>query len=311
MSKDALIGNLYEQPFDEIWNSKKAIEIRKKALNACYEYCYIPFCISKSNYNIRLVPPQKDTDFKPKQKSYPKMVCIGADAECNASCIMCRSGIYRMSDDELETAEKRIKELYIPILKDAKWLTLSTTADPFASRNTRLLMKTAAETYPDLKFNLITNGILCDKFNCDDVGITDRLSRVMVSIHAATEDTYNKVVKHGNFKKVQENLEWLKTLVDEKKLGQLFMAFVISSKNYQDIPLFEEFAKKYNAIPLYWGCIDWGGNLSNSDEPLNITDPSHPKHQELLNILNSLDNKDIIANFAPPIRNLLRRKEDG
>jgi len=242
MTKDALIGNLYEESFDEIWNSKKAIEIRKNALKSCYFHCIIPQCIAKSNYNIRLVPPNSEINFKLKQKSYPKMVCIGADSECNASCIMCRPHISRMSGEELEIASKRIQELYIPILKDAKWLTLSTTADPFASRNTRLLMKTAAETYPDLKFNLITNGILCDKFNCDDIGITERLSRVMVSVHAATEETYNKVVKNGNFNKVLENLDWLKSLLEKESIAQLFMAFVVTPKNYHEIPLFAEFA---------------------------------------------------------------------
>lgn len=308
MYPDALIGNLYEKPFEEIWNSKKAIAIRKDALKSSYNHCHIQQCIAKSNYNARLIPLSNDTDFNLKQKSFPKMVCIGADSECNVNCVMCRPRLSRMTDEELGIANKRIHELYIPILKDAKWLTLSTTADPFASRNTRLLMQTASETYPDLKFNLITNGILCDKFNCDHIGITGRLSRIMVSIHAATEETYNNIVKNGNYKKLLENLEWLKSLVEEKSLNQLFLAFVVSSKNYHEIPLFAEFAKKYGAIPLFWGCIDWGGNLSHSDERLDITTNSHPKHNELIKVLKTFADEPGSVYLSPQLKWIMNKE---
>lgn len=306
MSMDAQIGNLYEQPFEDIWNSQKAIQIRKQILKSRYPYCKLTFCISGSNYNFRLIP-RTGVSYNPVQKSYPKMVCIGPDAECNLNCIMCRPSLSRLSDEELEIHNKRIDELYLPILKDAQELTLSTTGDPFASRNTRLLMKKSAEMYPDLKFNLITNGLLCNRFNCDDVGITERLLRVMVSIHAATEETYNKVVKNGDFHKLIENLKWLSQMVGEGKIKELFFAFVVSAKNYKDIPAFIEFAKKNNAKALFWGCIDWGGNLDNCDEPLNIIMPEHPKYNEFVEFLALHDLADKNAYFSFPIKRLLKK----
>lgn len=281
MSPKAEIGNLNYNSFEEIYNSKQAIQIRKEILKGKYNYCTPVCCFSKSNYNIRLVP-FKNIEYKAKQKNFPKMVCIGADAECNVNCIMCRPHISRLNDEELPEYNEKIEKLYMPILKEAEELTLSTTADPFASRNTRMLMKTAAERYPNLKFNLLTNGILCNKFNCDEIGITDRLSHVMVSIHGGNEETYNKVVKNGNFKKVEENLNWLKTLKDEKKIKGLFLAFVVNAKNFENIPEFIEFAKEHSAVALFWECIDWGGNLDNADEPLNVCKPEHPKFKRYI-----------------------------
>ncbi len=306
MSMDAQIGNLYEQPFEDIWNSQKAIQIRKQILKSRYPYCKLPFCISGSNYNFRLIP-RKNVSYSPVQKSYPKMVSIGPDSECNLNCIMCRPSLSRLSDEELEIHNKRIDDLYLPILKDAEELTLSSTGDPFASRNTRMLMKKAAEIYPDLKFNLITNGLLCNRFNCDDVGITERLSRVMVSIHAATEETYNTVVKNGDFPKLIENLKWLSQMVGEGKIKELFFAFVVSAKNYKDIPAFIEFAKKNNAKALFWGCIDWGGNLDNYDEPLDIIMPEHPKYNEFVEFLALQNFADKNAYFSFPIKRLLKK----
>ena len=304
MTSDAEIGNLYNETFDKIWNSKKAINIRKKILKGEYLYCNVRFCASRSNFNYRLVP-FSGLEYKKTQKTYPKMVCIGADSDCNVNCIMCRPEISKMSKDELDIFGKRITDLYLPILKDANELTVSTTGDPFASKNTKELMKKAAETYPNLKFNIITNGILCNKASCDEIAITERLSRVMVSIHSSTEETYKKIVKNGNYARVIENISWLMQLKEIGMLKDLFFAFVISSKNYEDIPLFIDFAKRYGAEPLFWSCIDWGGNLDFSDEPLDILNPSHPKHNYFLAILNSEKVKAHKSYFSVNVRNLI------
>ncbi len=296
MSPKAEIGNLNKKPFWMIWNSANARKIRKEIINGKYNYCSPFQCFCKSNYNIRLTPC--NVKYSPFQFKYPKMVCIGADWECNASCIMCRGEICRLSKEELETFNKKINKLYIPILKHADSLTVSTTGDPFASRNTRLLIKTAAQKYPKLKFNLITNGILCDKFNCDELLITDRLYYVMVSIHGSNEETYNKVVKNGNFKKVLENIKWLNELKKQNKIKGLYFAFVVNSKNYDNIPDFIEFAKENNGVALFWNCIDWGGNLNHSDEPLNIVNPENPKFNNLVEILKNTELETPYSHFS-------------
>lgn len=304
MSPKAEIGNLNNEPFKKIWNSKNAQKIRKDILNGTYnQWCYPPQCFSKSNYNNRFIPT-KGLEYKPKQKKFPKMVCIGADSECNINCIMCREKISRVSREELQELNKKIDSLYMPILKDAEELTLSTTADPFASRNTRLLLKTAAKKYPNLKFNLLTNGLLFDKYNCDETGITDRISNVMFSIHGGNEETYNKITRNGNFERIKKNLKWASSLKSEGKIKGLYLAFVISSKNYDNIPQFIEFAKENNAVALFWYCIDWGGNLNHSDEPLSINNPSHPKYKDFLNVINSIELESEYSHFSIQIRHL-------
>ncbi len=303
MTKEAEIGNLNDNSFDEIWNSKRAVQIREEILKGKYNYCAPSMCFSKSNYNIRLVP-FKDIEYKSVQKSYPKMVCIGADWECNASCIMCRKEICRLSDEELKVCNEKINGIYIPILKDAKTLTVSTTGDPFASRNTRLLIKTAAETYPNLKFNLITNGILCDKYNCDELGITDRILNVMVSIHASNQETYNNVVKNGNWEKVVKNINRLKELKEQKKIQGLYFAFVVNSQNFEDIPNFIEFAKKYNVQALFWNCIDWGGNTETNGESIDIVKPYHSKFPKLVEIIKNTELETPYSHFSIAFQNI-------
>jgi radical SAM protein with 4Fe4S-binding SPASM domain len=302
MSPKAEIGNLNNNSFEEIYNSKQAQKIRKEILKGKYNFCSPVMCFSKSNYNIRLTP-FKNLELKAVQSKFPKMVSIGADAECNVNCIMCRPHISRLSNDELIQLKEKVKNLYLPILKDATTLTLSTTADPFASRNTRFLMKEASKQYPNLKFHLLTNGLLCDEFNWIDTGIINRVECVMVSIHASCEEVYNKVVKNGNFKHVEKNIQWLKQQKEQGKIKGLFLAFVVNAKNYEDIPNFIEFAKSNNAVALFWPCIDYGGNL-HSDEPLNICHPQNPKHEKLLEVLNSIELETDYSHFSLGIRRL-------
>ena len=301
-SPESQIGNLNEQSFDEIWNSQKARTIRNNTLIAQYLHCNPKSCMEKTNYNAKVIPT-KGISYSVKQKKYPQMVCLGPDWECNASCIMCRQSLSRLTDEQLGDFDEKIEKWYLPILKDAKELTLSTTSDPFGSRNTRLLMKKAAEKYPKLKFNIMTNGILCDKYNCTETGIEGRINKVMFSIHASNKEVYDRVVKNGNFEKMCENLRTMADLKAKNKIGELYLGFVVSSKNYENIPDFCEFARKNGAVALFWPVRDWGGNLKNSDEPLEIWKKEHPKFRDLQRVLRMIDELETpYSNFNPYLR---------
>ena len=297
---NAQIGNLNDDSFEKIWNSRKAQNIRTQILKKLYVFCSYPYCRVKSNYNSYIVP-EKNIDYSPIVKRFPKMVCMAIDAECNVNCVMCRGDLFRCTDEEIEVLKEKIENLYLPILKDAEYLTLSTTADPFASRTTRLLMKRAAQIYPKLKFNLLTNGTLCDEYNCKDTGIIDRLGSIMFSVHSCTKETYDSIVKNGNFENVCKNIQRMSSLKKRGKVDNFFLAFVVSSKNHFEIPKFMEFAKENGAVALFWVCRDWGGNLSYAGEDLSVWLPHHPKYPELKQILKSLNLKQNYAYISPDL----------
>ncbi len=307
-SPESQIGNLNEQSFGEIWNSEKTQKIRQNILNGSYLFCNPNACREETNFNSKIIP-QKKIDFSVIQKRYPKMVCLGPDWECNVNCIMCRQNLAKLTDDELNSFNEKIDKWYLPMLKDAEELTVSTTSDPFGSRNVRLLLQKASSKYPKLRYNLMTNGILCDKYNCKELGINGKINKVMFSIHASNRETYEKVVKHGNFEKMYENLRWMAELKKQKKISELYLGFVVSSKNYTNIPDFCEFARKNNAIALFWMCRDWGGNLANSDEPLEVWKKGHPKFKELQEILRSITPETEYSHFNPYL--LYIRDNDG
>lgn len=297
MLKTATIGNLNNNSFKEIWNSKKAVNIRKQILKKLYCYCSYEYCQQKSSYHSFIVPC-KNIDFNLNQKKYPKMVSFGIDYDCNVNCIMCRKDVWHCSNDEYEKIKEKIDTVYLPILKDAEYLTVSTTSDPFASRASRLLIKKSAQMYPNLKFHILTNGILCDEFNCQELEIIDRLGSVMFSVHACTKQTYDSIVKNGNFERVCKNIELMSYMKSQGKLENFFLSFVVSSRNYFEIPAFIEFAKQHNALALFWGCSDWGNNLTHIGEDIQVCKLNHPKYQDLKRVLKSIELDSEHSHFA-------------
>ena len=62
--------------------------------------------------------------------------------------------------------------------------------------------------------------------------------RVLISVDAATEDTYKIVRKNGNFKKLQRNLIDFDELVDSKNFPNLInwqTNFILQRDNYKEL----------------------------------------------------------------------------
>ena len=77
----------------------------------------------------------------------------------------------------------------------------------FASKLCKNLIQKLTEAYPDLKFNLITNGILATKENIELYGLKNKILSIEVSMHAVTKETYDKIVRGGDFNAVMKNLK--------------------------------------------------------------------------------------------------------
>lgn len=295
-----VIGNILESSFEEIWNSEKAKNIRKKMLKQDYSLCHYNGCHDKFNISSLQFSylSDKKIKHKPHMDSYPRLVNFNSDCECNVRCVTCRDEIYRLSDAELKAQNERIEKIYLPILKDAEMVTLNGSGELFASRHSRLLIKSIISRYPKIRFNLLTNALLCDQYNCDRLELTDRIESIAVSLHAATKQTYQKMVLDSNYDKVLENLNWIKENVDKGKIKKLFFVFVVTSLNYKEMPEFVEFAKKYNADAYFWGCSDWGNVLKNSHSFLSVSTPNHPEFNEFLKVLKSCDFSQSHAHFG-------------
>ena len=203
------LGNIYQDSFEAIWNGERAKHLRRLLLNKDFTLCDLSKCI----YYQEPKDLSQYTEIAP----YPTKVIFDHDTECNCKCITCRDTLCSNSREELAELDSKIETHLLPMLQKAHIAYLAGNGDPFASRHYRKLIQRAAETYPSLRFDLHTNGLLCSRKQIQELGILDRLNYIGMSIHACTPETYAKVIpeRFGDQWHTLKMLEGLPQKIDE------------------------------------------------------------------------------------------------
>ena len=276
---DYAIGNIHKNnTFEEIWNGEKSQEFRKTILDGSYKYCNLDLCYFKNDKFI-------DFEAAPVMKKYPKIVKFSHELQCNVRCLMCRDKHIYSTKEETEKLNNLIEPIFIPMLKDAEIVWLNGSGEFFASKHMRTLAKRIAQVYPNLKFGIHSNGLCFDKKNCDEIGITDRIEYVQISLHAATKRTYDKVVKDSDFDKIKKNIEWLSELYKQGQIKSFDLLFVISSLNYKDMIAFQKYANKLRCRTIFSTFRDWGTEMGKNYKNYAVFEPNHPEYNNLTKIL--------------------------
>lgn len=289
-------GNLNTQDFEEIFRSEKAKIFREKILNNDYSLCDLQICAQR----YKLINKEEA------EKAYlPKHIKMCWDMECNAACITCRNKLIRNDAKELEKL-KKIEEKILPYIGSLEEITLSGEGDPFGSRYCQEFIKKVAELNPNIIFNLHTNGALCSESMVKKLGIYDRIGFVHISIHAATKETYDKIVRFSNFNQVWKNIEWLAKRKQEGKVRYIDLTFVTNNFNYQEMNAFAELAHKYGATAGFRLCRDWGSDYTKDKmDKVAIWNPEHPEHWKFLKEISTLDIKSGLVFVEKNIRDLI------
>ncbi len=281
------IGNFYKNSIEEIWNSDKAKTIRKQILKNNYAACRVELCANNSNPALKELE-YVDTKIELKEEMpLPKFVKFCHDFECNVHCITCRKNIMCQPKEELERLNNEIDKYYLPILKGAETVCMNGSGDCLAARHGRILLKRIADAYPNIKFDLHTNGLLCNEKNLKELNILDRLSVVEISLHATTKETYDKIVLGSNWDKVIKNIEWLAKLKKQGKIDDLLLFFVVDNINYKEMPDFVKLAEKYEAQAYFWTYRNWGVQNEKEAREMSIFDIKHRDYNKLVKILHN------------------------
>lgn len=264
-------GNIFEQSFDEIWNGEKAKEFRRQFINENYKYCNLDLCVKDCSRDI------KPTETVAKPETF--IFCY--DSVCNVKCIFCRSCHEKQ---DLSYFDENMDSIIVDMLENAKNVVLSGVGEALFSPHSRKLIQRISQIYPDIKFSLISNGILCDEENLTELGIINNLLSVTISFHSVTKTTYNKLVKNGDFDKVIKNLEFLSNLKKSGKLQKFILNFVVNAYNYKEMADYIKLSEKYGATVGFLELLKLETN-SNVFEELNICDMKHPKYNDFVKMM--------------------------
>lgn len=279
-------GNIYQNSFEEVWNSENAQKIRQNIMNEDYSLCNKNACVylAKKNFDGRF--DIKEKDILPKMKKYPKYVSFCHDKECNLACIICRDKIWRHTEESLEKLNNQIETKFLPMLKDAEYVSINAHGDPIASRHSRLLIKKIHKKYPKIKFEIFSNGTLLDENHLKELGIVNNLYNVKMSIHSAHKETYAKIIRNGEFyyDRLMQNIHYLSELRKKYHFGMTLL-FVTTALNYQDIPDFIRLAENLNAV---WFVSEYSDEQLQSCEKHPewvITNKNHLEYKNLVKVL--------------------------
>src|SRR5208283_5759463 len=127
--------------------------------------------------------------------SHPRQLILSHDQSCNLACPSCRTGYIVAKGEEQARLESVMENTILPLLKNAQYVNVTGSGDPFGSKHfRRLLKRITKEEFPKLKIDLHTNGQLFDERAWSDLGLEDFVRYVQISIDAANADTY-KIVR--------------------------------------------------------------------------------------------------------------------
>jgi len=330
------VGNARNQTLDEIWNSDFAVEIRNSILDRSFRFCSKTHC-----YRIagRTLPHRAGADSTgsrltarpaceqsvvvdpaefPARVTYsPELLHLCYDRTCNMACPPCRKNFYSANREERESMDRNFIPFVFRAAQNAGTVYLDGAGEVFASKHSRhLLALLNREQFPHLKLWFISNGQLVNQRAFDDFDLWGRVRGLQISVDAARPETYRLVRRGGSLQRLLSNLDFLDRLRRERgESFKLELTFVVSSVNFREMPEFVTLANRFHVDSVVFTVIRNWGHISQAEfEKLNVTNPSHPEHQEFLKVLESPGLSDPIVDcgsIAPYRRRAFKQEGPG
>jgi len=278
----------------DLWNSIEAQKIRSGILDGSFSHCDCDVC---PMIVARTLPLRKEISGQFGEvissgltvlPRGPECVKLAHDDTCNLSCPSCRRGRIVAGGKRQAELDRILHEFILPFLRDTKMLELSGDGDPFASRHYRAILRETARTNPAMKIGLHTNGVLCDENAWAECSLAGRVSRVEVSIDAASADTYAVVRRGGNFERLLENLAFLAELRSGGSIELLKLSFVVQQLNFHEMPDFVRLGQRFNADQVYFSLIrHWWDRAMTAKEfaQAQVWRRNHPQYREFVSVL--------------------------
>lgn len=288
------LGNIFKNTFDEIWHSENAIELRNRILNNDYSFCNLSICSPKfTTFTEDLV-----TNIK-----FPRVVKFCHDRECNYGCITCRDSVITTPNIMLKILNSKIKNVFLPMLKNAELVSLSGNGDPFASRHYRELILEINKEYPNIKFVIHSNGSLLNEENLNRLGLTYKIDKVKISLPSLDPETYFKITRSKRLDDVISNLKFLSSLKLKGIINEVQLCFVVQKMNYQEMPRIFEFAESLDFNVSFWEFRNWGTQYGQTYKEAAVFEQDHPEFFDFQRILS----KDIFQDKRCKLNQLFQK----
>jgi MoaA/NifB/PqqE/SkfB family radical SAM enzyme len=298
------VGNVFrEKSWDDVWNSKTAQEVRRSILDGTYTYCNRRSC--PTILNDALIPNasllNNDTqDFR--HARWRQAIAnqdvrmdgalfsdLGYDISCNLSCPQCRLDLIVLDRPGFARLDDLREGMIDDLLGKLRNVRISSGGEALFSRHFRaLLADISPQRCPNLThLELLTNGMLFDRRQWETFKNLHYLKiNLVVSIDASSKQVFESIRRNGRWERMLANLEFASELRKSRSLTKFTISYAVQTENFRDMPGLVEMAERLHVDEIAFFKLENVGTYSEDEyRQRNIVEPSHPLHNEFLDVL--------------------------
>lgn len=288
------IGNMATGDWQDVWNSDTAQAIRASVHDGSYRYCNKTACPSIQSGSLPLAddlrtesPFWQDTvdAVRTALPRGPESVNLAYDRTCNLACPSCRTERFAADKATRGRFEDMQERTVLPLLESAKLVFVTGSGDPFASKNfRRLLQQLTPQAYPNLRFQIMTNGMLFTPRQWADFpAIHRRVAILKISIDAATGPTHELLRRGARWPVMLENLAFAGRLLATGDVDDFELIFTVQRENYREMGDAVDLAKRVGAHRVRFSRItNWGTFTEQQYRDKAVFLSGHPDYDDFL-----------------------------
>lgn len=285
-----IVGNLTTNTLTDILSSGLAKQIRQSIIDGTYQYCDEKYCGVMANHELNDYDSLPD-NIKPLIEDsnafeMPHWISIQGDNVCNLSCPSCRTSIIKPSPKDIARREqlgKIIADNLFSTASDKKIVVhVSGSGEVFASPLLmNLLASISLEKFPNFELCLQSNALMAEKNWHRISHLESSIQHIVVSIDAATAQTYKIVRRGGTWSQLTSAMKFL-----QNKKSQLGFEFrtrmVVQNTNINEISEFYQFSKSYGVDRIEYSKItDWKTWSKEEFDQHNVFDCQHKNYHKV------------------------------
>lgn len=264
------VGNILDfDSIEDIWShpiAKKLQENTKAGSN--FKFCQLSHCT-------------------PRYEHEWDGVCffvVAIDDSCNLQCPSCRTSMIHYNSGPVYEERQLYMNKFLELLTNFERPTLIELGGDGEVFSSKIYSQAVYDYVPrkEHNFSIRSNATLINQKRLMNSKVIDQLQHFVISIDAGSEEVYNIVRPPGHWKKLIDNLDFL------KENGYRFeLSFVLQKSNLYDVMNWVNLCAKYGCLGVLTAVDDWSTWGDKFHEQQVYLD-THPLYNDWKKIYNEI-----------------------
>ena len=284
-SENQVIGNLFENTLEEVWNGEKNFHILDSLAKGDYSVCDSTWCPYLINGKPKGNLPLWEIDEIPK---FPLGVSLSYDLTCNYNCTSCRD--VHKNDVETQKKHDMLADMMDEYLPHMKTIFANGWGEVFVSSR---ILKQLASWKPlspkeEISVMITSNGSLFNERNWKKIENLGQYNlRVQISV-MSFDDHLHRTLSGTNvpISVIEDNLRFVKKLRDEGIVNKFVISSVVQDRNFRTMPDFVRHClEEFDPDEIQLQPIIFVNKDNFASWLTDVRNKAHPYHEEYVEVM--------------------------